>query len=131
MGDVGKGPAVYKGRRVLRCLYEVGVEGVPQQYGDSSRHAEVFNLEQLAIGSDAQHDVLNTTLEVFLAGSKAEDGHQLGGRGDVEACLRDHAVATQAGHYVTQGTVVDIEHALPEYLAQRETLLTVLVEIVV
>ena len=53
VGDVGKRSAVDEGRCVLRRLHEVRVEGIPEQYGDGSGHAEVFHLKQLAVGGDA------------------------------------------------------------------------------
>ena len=116
MGDVGKRSAMYVGRRVLSGLHQIGIQGVAQQHGDGTCHAEVLHLEVLAVGGDAQHDVLDAALQVFLAGGQTENGHQFRCRRDVETRLGYHAVATQSCHHVTQGTVVHVEHALPEYL---------------
>ena len=69
--------------------------------------------------------------QVLLAGGKAEDGHQLRRWCDVEARLGDHAVAAQTCHHVAQGTVVHVEHPLPEDLPQGESVFAILVEIVV
>ena len=131
MGDVGKRPAVYKGWRIFRCLYKIRVEGISQQHGNGTGYTEVFHAEVLAVGSNTQHDVLNTPLQVFLAGSQTEYGHQFGGWRDVEPRLRYHPVASQTRHHIAQRTVVHVEHALPVYLTQREAVLAVLVDIVV
>ena len=131
MGDIGEGTAVDEGWRVLRRLYEVRVEGIAQQHCDGSRHTKVAHTERLAVGSDAQHDVLDTSLQVFLARCQTEDGHQFGSWGNVETCLVHHTVASQSRHDVAQASVVYIEHPLPEDLTQREALLAMLVDIVV
>ena len=46
---------------------------------------------------------------------QAQDGHDLGGHGDVEARLARHAVglAAQADHHLAQGAVVQVDHARP------------------
>ena len=62
VGDVGEGSAVDEGRRVLSCLHKVRVQGIPEQHRDGSCYAEVFHLEQFAIGSRAQNDILDAAL---------------------------------------------------------------------
>ena len=106
-----------EGRRVLRSLHEVGVEGIAQQHGDGTCHAQVADTEWLSVSRDAQQDVLDTPLQVFLTRGETEDGHQFRGWGDVEPRLLYHAVAPHASHDVAQSAVVDVEHALPVHLA--------------
>ena len=131
VGYVGKRSAMDKCRGVLCCLNEVRVDGISQQYGDGTGHAEVFYAEVLAVGSNAQHYVLNTPLQVFLARGQAENGHQLRGGSNVETRFADHAVASQASHHIAQGAVVHVKHALPVDLAQREAVLAVLEDVIV
>ena len=118
VSNVGKRTTVDEGRRVLCCLHEVGHQGIAQQHRNGTCHTKVLHLEQLAVGSDAKHDILNAALQVLLTGSQTEDSHQFGCRRDVKACLRHHPVASQSSDHVTQSTVVDVEHTLPENLAQ-------------
>ena len=103
---------------MLRSLNQIGRECIAQQHGDGSCHAEVADAEGLAVGGDAEHDVLDTPLQVFLARRQTEDGHQFRGWCDVEARFRDHSVTSQSRHHIAQGTVVHVEHPLPVDLPQ-------------
>ena len=88
-------------------------------------------MERPPVGSDAEEDVLNPSLQVLFACCQAEDGHQFRGRGDVKASFRHHAVAAQTGDHIAQGAVVDIKHPFPIDLAQGEAVFTVLEQVVV
>ena len=131
VGNVGKRSTMNIGRCMLSGLHQVWLQGIAQQHSDGSCHSQVFHLEVFPVGRDAQYNILYTTLQVLLTGSQTEYSHQLRGWGDVKACLSHYPIATQTSHHISQGTVIHVEHPLPEYLPQRKTLLTVVVEVVV
>ena len=122
---------MYIGWCMLCGLHQIGVERIAHQHGDGASYPKILDLEELAIGSNAQHDVFDATLQILLAGGQTEDCHQFRGRGNVEACLRDNTVATKPRHHIAQSTIVHIEHTLPEDLTERETFFAMLVDVVV
>ena len=61
----------------------------------------------------AHDDAVETGLEVFDVGGQAEDGHDLGGHGDVEAGLALDALSALADGDLAQRPVVQVDHARP------------------
>ena len=131
MGNVGKRTTMYISRSMFGGLYQIGVESIAQQYGNSACHTKVLHLEKFAIGSDTQHDILDATLQILLTGCQTENGHQFRCGSNVEARLRHHTITTKSRHHISQGTVIHVEHTFPEDLTQRETFFAVLVDVVV
>ena len=76
MGDISERSSMYIGRCMFCSLYQIGIEGIAHQHGNGSSHTKILYFEELSIGSDAQHDIFDTTLQIFLAGGQTEDGHQ-------------------------------------------------------
>ena len=133
MSDVGKRTSMNDGSRILCSLHKVGSESVAQQYGDGTSHAEVFHSERLSVDSISQEDILDASAQVVLVFSKAEYGHNLRCRSDVEARLAHNAVglAAHTRNDVAQTAVVYVEHTVPQHLAQGEPIVAVLIHIVI
>ena len=134
VGDVGEGAAVDEGGGALQGLDQVGLEGVLQQGRHGAFGLEVVGGDGLAVVGVAHDDAGQALLEVGDGGGQAEDGHDLGCDGDVEAVLAGHAllVSAQAVHDVAELAVVHVDGALPGDLlgvdAQGVALLDVVVE---
>ena len=92
VGDVGEGAAVHDGGRVFSGLHEVGLNGIFKEHHDGACHAEVFHGERLSLVGVAEEYVLDAPAQVVLIGCEAEDSHEFGGGGDVEASLRGKPV---------------------------------------
>ena len=133
VGDVGKGSAVHEGRRVFCGLHQVGFECIFEEHHDTARHAEIFHREGRTVESVTEENVLNASAQVGFVGRQTEDGHEFAGGGDVEARLRGDAVdrGAESGDDAAERTVVDVEHASPEYFFESEALGAMLVEVVV
>src|SRR5216683_35591 len=71
--------------------------------------------------------------EVRVHGVPQKGGHDPGGRGDEKARLARHAVhaAAQAHDHLTEGAVVDVEHALPQHLTHVDAEGVAVVEVIV
>ena len=131
MGDVGEGPTVNDGRRVLERLYQVGHEGVFEQHGHGARDLDVLGRDFASPQRRAHDDAIETGLQVFQIGGQTEDGHDLGGNGDVEARAPLHPFAALADGYVPESPVVEIDHAGPGDVVGVDVQLVALEEMVV
>ena len=133
VGDVGKGTAVYEGRRTFCGLHQVGVDGILQQDGDGTGHPQVLHREGCAVEAETEDDVLDAAAQVILVLRQAEDGHDFRSGRDVEARLLCHAVGArpQAGDNAAQGAVVHVEHTPPNDFLQSEATGPMLVKIIV
>ena len=131
MRDVGEGAAVHERGRALERLHEVRLERVLEQGRHRALGVQVVRRDRLIVVGVAHHDATQTLLEVGDGGGQAEDGHDLGGHGDVEAVLARHAVglAAQAVHDVAQLAVVHVHHALPRDLAHVDAQLVAVVDV--
>ena len=130
---VGKRTAMHHGRSVLGCLHQVGLYGIAQEHADGTSHAKVLHGEGLALDGGTQKDILYASAQVSLVLCKAEDGHNLGSRSDVETALAGYAVGlgTKTRNDVAQVAVVHVQHALPQHLAHGKALGLMLVDVVV
>ena len=115
MRDVGERAAVHEGRRVLERLYEIGLERVFEQGRHGALGLELGGAHRAPVVGVAHHDLAQTVLEVGDGGGQAQDGHDLGGDGDVEAVLAGHALGApaEAVHDMAQLAVVHVHGALP------------------
>ena len=134
MGNVGEGTAVHKRRRALERLNQVGFERILEQRRHSALSLEVAGTNGLAGKAVADDDLAQTLLKVVNARGQAQDCHDLGGDGDVEAVLARHALglAANAVDDMAQLTIVHVDDALPgdalDVDAELVTLLNVVVE---
>ncbi len=133
MRDIGKRTAMNEGRRTLSGLHEVGLEGIHEQYGDGAFHAHVAYVEGLVVVVETEENIADAPFQVVDGCGEAHDGHNLGGRRDVETRLSQHAVGggADAGDDGAQVTVVDIHHAAPQHLFQTEAVGSMLIDIVI
>jgi hypothetical protein len=133
VGDVAERPPVHEGRRALQRLHEVRLDGVLHQHGHGPGRLELARLHQRPGRRLSHDDALDARLEVRQVAGQAQDGHDLGGHGDLEAALARHPVggAAQAEHDVAQRAVVHVEHALPEDPALIEAERVALAQVVV
>ena len=133
MGYIGERSAVNEGRSVFGGLDQIGIDGVLQQHGDGSAYAQVPHSQWPVIPGVAQEYVVYASAQVIQVLCETEYGHYLGGRGNVEARLVGLSVHSrpEAGHYLPEGTVIDIQDPAPEYLLHPEAFLPVLVNVVV
>ena len=92
MGDVRKRATVDKGGITLERLDQVGLDGVLEKYAHGALGADVVDGDGPAIEGVGHAHAAQAGLEVCKVGSQAEDGHDLGGDGDVETILASHAV---------------------------------------
>ena len=133
VGDVGERASMDKGSRAFGGLYEVGMYGIFQEYGDGAGNAEFSHREGLAVESEAEDDALDAAAQVGRAGGEAEDGHEFRSGGDVETALRSDAVGAgaESGDDAAQAAVVHVEHAAPDDFLESKSVGLMLVEVVV
>ncbi len=115
MGDVREGTAVDEGGVALQGLHQIRLQGVLQQGAHGPFGLKVMGGHGLIIIGVAHHDASQALFQVSDGGCQAEDGHDLGGHGDIEAVFPRHPVglAAQAIHDVPELAVVHIYDPLP------------------
>ena len=133
VGNVGEGTAVDKRGRALERLHQVGLERVLKQRGHGTLGLKVAGTDGLAGKAVADDDLTQAFLEVADARRQAQDCHDLGGDGDIEAVLARHALGLTANAVddVAQLTVVHIDDALPSDALNVNTELIALLDVVI
>mmetsp|Transcript_44342 Transcript_44342/g.73591 ORF Transcript_44342/g.73591 Transcript_44342/m.73591 type:complete len:668 (-) Transcript_44342:90-2093(-) len=115
VGDVREGPRVYHHGRALHRLHQRGHERVLHEHGQGAAHTEVLGRHRRPRPAHGHHDAPQPVAHVPQAGGEGQDGHDLGGHGDVEARL---AAAALLGGRLAHGhaahvPVAGVDHALP------------------
>ena len=135
--DVRERSAVYDGRYMLQCLYQVRFQGVFQKGGHSAFRMEVmcgnrFLLGNFSIGV-SYDDAAQSCLQVVDIACQTQNCHDLGCYGDVVAVLTGHSVCSsaEAVHYVSQLAVVHIHTSSPGDLSGVDVQLIALEDVVV
>ena len=77
VGDIGEGPAVHEGGRVLEGLDKIGVECVLEQHRHGAVRVKVPRPDGLLVAVVGHDDVAHPLLEVVERGGQAEDRHDL------------------------------------------------------
>ena len=115
VGDIGEGTAVDKRGRALERLHQVGLERILKQRGHGALGLKVAGADGLAGIAVADDDLAQALLKIVDARGQAQDCHDLGGNGDIEAVLARHALgfAANAIDNMAQLTVVHVDDALP------------------
>ena len=133
VGNVGEGTAVDKRRRALECLNQVGFERILEQGSHGTLSLKVAGADGLAGIAVADDDLAQALLEVVDARGQAQDCHDLGGNGDIEAVLARHALglAANAVDNMAQLTVVHVDDALPGDALNVNTELVALLNMVI
>ena len=133
VGDIAERTGMDEHRRVLERLEQVGLDGVAHDGGHGPRPLELLGGDGLAGHGVSDHDPPQTEAQVGEGRGQRQDGHDLGGGGDVEAALAGDAVLLrpQPDHDVAQAPVVDVEDAAPRDVVDVESEPVALVEVVV
>ena len=133
MGDVRERASVDEGRRALERLHEVRLDGILEEQRQSTRDIEFFRADGAALTAVADDDLTEALLHVLEVLREAEDGHHLRGHRDVEARLTRRAMclAAEADNDVTQGAIIEVEHALPRDAAHVDVECITLLDVVV
>ena len=129
--DVGEGAAVDERGRALERLHEVRLERVLEQRSHGAFGMQIVSGDGLVVEGVAHHDAAEALLQVGNAGRQAENSHDLGRHGDVEAVLAGHTVgfAAEAVDDVAQLPVVHVDHALPGDFAHIDAELVAVVNV--
>ena len=93
MGNIGEGTAVDKRGRTLERLHQIGLERILKQGRHGTLSLKVTGANGLAGIAVADNNLAQALLEVVNARRQAQDCHDLGGDGDIEAVLARHALA--------------------------------------
>ena len=133
VGDVGKGPAVDEHGGALQGLHQVGLDGLLQQGGHGPLGVDVPGVDGVAVHVVGHGDVAQALLQVGQIFGQTEDGHDLGGRRDVEARGHGQAVLflSKPGDDAAQVAVVDVQTPPPQHLSGVDAALVALEDMVV
>ncbi len=133
MGNVGERPAMDERRRALQRLYEVGRQRLLQERRHRAMRLEIAGMKRRALARIGGDDVSQPRLEVFEIAREAEDGHHLGGDGDVETGFARIPVADAAERTddLAQRTIVDVHHVAPHHAPPVEPQFVAPIEMVV
>src|SRR5699024_9171049 len=94
--------------------HQVGLERVLEQHRHGAVRLEVPRRDGMALPGFRDDDIAQSALQVGEVAGQAEDGHDLGGDGDVEPVFSDGAVAlVQGDDDVAQGAVIHVHDAAP------------------
>lgn len=115
VGDVGEGTGVDEDGSSLDGLHEGGLDGLLHEDAEGASDAEVLSGDGLAGLGHANDHLAEAVPHVLEGGGEGEDGHDLGGDGDIKAGAADVAVlgGGQADVDLSQEAVAGIDDALP------------------
>jgi hypothetical protein len=110
---------VDEGRIALEGLDKVGLEGVAENRGHGPGGLDPGGGHGFAVGAVADHDPAQAGLQVGQVLGKTQDGHDLGGGGDVEAGLPGEVPErlVQADDDRPQGPIVHVQGPFPGHAA--------------
>ena len=113
--DVGERSAVDEYGVVLQRLHQIGHQRVLEEDGHGAIALQLLGGDRLPLAGVADDDVADALLEILQVIGEAEDRHDLGGDGDVEAVLAREAVgdAAERADDRTQRAIVHVHHAAP------------------
>ena len=133
VGNIGEGTAVDKRGRTLERLHQIGLERILEQGRHGTLSLKVTGANGLAGIAVADNNLAQALLEVIDARGQAQDCHDLGGNGDIEAVLARHALGLAANTVddMAQLTVVHVDDALPGDALNIDTELVALLNMVV
>ena len=114
-------------------MHQVGLERVLKQRGHGTLGLKVAGTDGLAGKAIADDNLAQALLEVVNARRQAQDCHDLGGDGDIEAVLARHALGLTANAVddMTQLAVVHIDDALPSDALNVNAELIALLDVVI
>lgn len=133
MRDVRERTAVHEGGIVFQGLHQVGPQCIAQQHRHRAVRLQFAGTHRSAIMGVADDDVAQPLLEIPEVGRQADDGHDLGGRDDVEA-VAARRLAAGAAHGIgdaAQCPVIHVHHALPGDVRRIDAERVAVVDVVV
>ena len=122
-----------EGRVVLQRLHEIGRERVLEQRRHGAGGRQVARLHRLLVARLADLDIAEPPLQIGEIRGEAEDRHDLGRHGDVEAGLAREAVgdAAERGDDLAQRPVVHVDDAAPRDAAGVDVELVAPIDVIV
>lgn len=114
VGDVGKGTAVDECGHAFDGLHEVGFDGVTEDGKQGAGDPGLFGENSAAVFGEADHDTVESGLQVLQGFGQAENGHHFRGGGDVESGGAFGGFARRSVD-LAQAAVVDIQNAFPKH----------------
>ena len=116
MRDVGEGTAVNEGRRAFERLHQVRRDRFLEQRGHRAVRLQLLGAHRLTLARIGDDDVAEAFLQVVEVLGEAEDRHDFGGDGDVEAGFARVAVGDPAERAddLAQRAVVHVHDAAPD-----------------
>ena len=118
MRDVGKRPAVHKGRGTGDGLHQIGPHRIEKQRRHRADSADIGRGDRGAAFVAADANARQPRLKVGDAIGKAQDRHDFRGDGDVEAGLARRGIAGAYSHdNLSQRPVVHVHHPSPQNVA--------------
>ena len=115
VSDIGKRAAVNEGRNMFECLYQVWLQCILHQCGHSALCMNVACSNRFIVIGIADNDSCKSFFHVMDRICQAEDSHNFGSDGNIEAAFSWHAVCMAAETYndMTENTVIHIHDAIP------------------
>ena len=84
MGDIGKWTTVDKGRCSIDGLNQVWLDRIFEDQGKSPFHFQITDINRATIITVTNHDVGQTTFQIFNICRQAKDGHDLRSNGNIK-----------------------------------------------
>ena len=133
VSNVAEGAGMHDDGCVLQRLQQVRLQCFLHDDGHRASGMKLLGGDRIAVLRVADHDATHTSAHVVQRSGEGEDGHDLGGSGDVETGLTSDAIhlAAEADDDVAQAAIVDVEHAAPCDVVDIEAELVALVKMVV
>src|SRR5699024_5782328 len=103
MSNIGEGPAMDECRIVFQRLHQIGHERVLEQHGHGAVGLQIGCGYGFALCRFCDHDACQPPLQIVDISRQAQDGHDFGSNGDIEAAFARHTIAgTKSTHNLAQ-----------------------------
>ena len=96
MRDIGERAAMNEGGRAFERLHEIGHQRVLEQDGHRAMRLQISRGHRLLVIVQADDDLGEPILQIVEIAGEAEDRHDFGGDGDVEAAFARKAIGGAA-----------------------------------
>ena len=114
VSNIGKRTGVDKDRRAFEGLHQGGLDGVLHQDGHGAGCTQILSGDGFTLLVDADNDASHAVAHISQVGGQGQDGHDLGGDGDVEAGAAGHIFfGAKTDFDLAQEAVIGIDHAAP------------------
>ena len=115
MGNVGEGTAMNQGRRAPGGLNQIRPDGILQQDGHCPRRVDIPGGDHFPLPGPADDNAGQPPGEIIRSFGKAQDGHDLGSRGDIETAFPGKSIRDPAEREgdLPKGPIVHVEDTRP------------------